>query len=330
MRIRRSSVSDIRPSEITPEEVYWNRRQFIAAAGAVAVAAVAPGLPISATAGYLSPRPPLRMRGEGVGGGEGQARGRGFGDDKPTPYEDITTYNNYYEFGGDKDDPSHYAGSFHPRPWTVTVDGEVHTPKTYDIDEIIKRWPAEERVYRHRCVEAWSMVIPWNGFPLAKLLADVQPTANARYVAFTTVYRPEEMPGQKTDILPWPYVEGLRMDEAMHPLAILVTGLYGKPLPNQDGAPIRLAVPWKYGFKSIKSIVKIRLVRTQPPTTWNMAAPDEYGFYSNVNPERDHPRWSQKRERRIGEFLKRPTLMFNGYGDQVAGMYAGMDLQANF
>jgi sulfoxide reductase catalytic subunit YedY len=303
---------DFRSSEITPESLYWNRRQFVGAAGAMIGATLLPG---------LTPLPPLHVRGVGERGGE---------DDKPNSYEDITHYNNYYEFGPDKRDPSEHSGRFLPRPWTVIVEGEVHKPKTLDIDEILTRYPAEERVYRLRCVEGWSMVIPWNGFPLSKLLNDVQPTSQAKYVAFTTVYRPSEMPGQNTNILPWPYVEGLRVDEAMHPLTLLVTGLYGKPLPNQDGAPIRLVVPWKYGFKGIKAIVKIRLTRQQPPTTWSMAAPDEYGFYANVNPTVDHPRWSQKRERRLGEFLRRPTLMFNGYAEQVASLYSGMDLRVNF
>lgn len=303
--------NDIVSSEITRESLYWNRRQFLAATGAMVGAAFIPNTPLP------TPHSPV-----GRGGG---------GDvDKPNSYEDITHYNNYYEFGPDKRDPAEHADAFHPRPWTVAVGGEVHKPKTFDIDELLRRYPAEERIYRLRCVEAWSMVIPWNGFALSKLLGDVLPTSRAKYVAFTTVYRPAEMPGQNTDILPWPYVEGLRLDEAMHPLATLVTGLYGKPLPNQDGAPIRLVVPWKYGFKGIKAIVKIQLTRTQPPTTWSLAASDEYGFYANVNPEVDHPRWSQKRERRLGEFLRRPTLMFNGYGDQVASLYSRMDLKANY
>jgi sulfoxide reductase catalytic subunit YedY len=299
---------DIPSSEITPEALYWNRRDFVRAAGAIAGAALLP-LPAPHSLGWR--------------GGRGD-------EDKPNSYDDITHYNNYYEFGPDKRDPSEHSGGFHPRPWTVVVEGEVHKPRTFDLDEILRRYPAEERIYRLRCVEAWSMVIPWNGFALSRLLKDVEPTSQAKYVAFTTVYRPAEMPGQRTDILPWPYVEGLRLDEALHPLAILVTGLYGKPLPNQDGAPIRLVVPWKYGFKGIKSIVRIRLTRTQPPTTWNMAAPSEYGFFANVNPTVDHPRWSQKRERRLGELFRRPTLMFNGYGEQVASLYAGMDLKANY
>jgi sulfoxide reductase catalytic subunit YedY len=315
MLIKRNA--DIRPSEITPESAYWNRRQFVGAAGALIGATLLPG---------LTPLFPLSRRERGPGGeDQGVA-----GGEVPNSYEDITHYNNYYEFGTDKRDPSEHSGGFHPRPWTVVVEGEVHKPKTFDIDEILTRYPALERVYRLRCVEGWSMVIPWNGFPLSKLLNDVQPTSQAKYVAFTTVMRPSEMPGQNTGVLPWPYVEGLRLDEALHPLTILATGLYGKSLPNQDGAPIRLVTPWKYGFKGVKAIVKIRLTRDQPPTTWSMAAPDEYGFYANVNPEVDHPRWSQKRERRLGEFLRRSTLTFNGYADQVASLYAGMDLRTNY
>jgi sulfoxide reductase catalytic subunit YedY len=271
----------------------------------------------------------------GIGGALGavwaqQPGGGQDGNDRPTPYEDITTYNNFYEFGTGKDDPARNAHTLRPRPWTLRVEGEVHRPRTWDLDEILAKFPSEERVYRHRCVEAWSMVIPWNGFELRALLNQSEPTSFARYVEFTTLYDVQQMPGQRSGVLPWPYVEGLRLDEALHPLVILVTGLYGKPLPNQNGAPLRLAVPWKYGFKSIKSIVRIRLVREQPLTTWNVVAPHEYGFYANVNPEVDHPRWSQKRERRIGELFKRPTLPFNGYGEQVAHLYAGMDLRKYF
>ncbi len=302
--------NDIPSSEITPESVYLRRRVFIAAAGAVLGAAVLPrlarALPLPAS------RSPASQ------------------DDKLTSYEDITTYNNFYEFGTDKSDPSHNAAGFHPRPWTVEIGGEVAHPATYNLDDLLRRFPSQERIYRLRCVEAWSMVIPWQGFPLKDVLDWVRPTARARFVEFTTVLRPEEMPGQRSSVLPWPYVEGLRLDEAMHPLTILATGLYNRPLPNQDGAPLRLVVPWKYGFKSIKSIVKIRLVTQQPMNTWQLVAPDEYGFYANVNPTVDHPRWSQARERRIGEFLRRPTLMFNGYGDQVASLYTGMDLRRNF
>jgi sulfoxide reductase catalytic subunit YedY len=294
---------DIHPEDITPEGLYWSRREFLGAAAAAALMSS-----------------PLSRREGGTGGQ----------DDSPTPYDVITTYNNFYEYGTDKKDPSRYAGTLRTRPWTVSVEGEVKTPKVFDIDDLLRRYPPEEHVYRHRCVEAWSIVVPWLGFPLGKLLKDVQPTSNTRFVAFTTLYDPKQMPGQNDAVLAWPYVEGLRLDEAQHPLTLLVHGLYGKPLPNQNGAPLRLVVPWKYGFKSIKSIVRIRLVRDQPPTTWNLSAPDEYGFYSNVNPNVDHPRWSQKRERRLGELFRRPTLPFNGYGERVASMYSGMDLRKNF
>jgi len=250
--------------------------------------------------------------------------------EKPTPYNDITNYNNFYEFGTDKYDPARLAQSLQVKPWTVEVSGLVQKPQTLDIDSILKSFPLEERIYRHRCVEGWSMVIPWVGFPLTAFLKRLNPLGSARYVQFTTRYDPKQMPGQRYGVLDWPYVEGLRIDEAMHPLALLAVGLYGEELPKQDGAPIRLVVPWKYGFKSIKSIVKIKLVEKEPVTTWSAAAPSEYGFYSNVNPDVDHPRWSQKTERRIGEFYKRPTLLFNGYGDQVAGLYTGMDLRKNF
>jgi sulfoxide reductase catalytic subunit YedY len=255
-------------------------------------------------------------------------------NEKPTTFEEITNYNNFYEFTTDKAGVSRLSQNFATRPWTVTVGGLVNKPRTFDIDELLKLAPQEERVYRHRCVEAWSMVIPWVGFPLAKLLEQVEPSSAARYVAFETLYDPKRFPGQKSGIfgsgLQWPYVEGLRLDEAMHPLAILATGLYGEALPPQDGAPIRLVVPWKYGFKGIKSIVKINLVAEQPPATWNIEAPDEYGFYSNVNPNVAHPRWTQARERRIGEFGTRETLIFNGYADQVAHLYNGMDLKVFF
>jgi sulfoxide reductase catalytic subunit YedY len=312
MLIRRPP--DIRPSEITDERLYLNRRAFMKTAAVAAGAAVGAGLaqPLEAATGAAA-----RVLGQGP-------------NDKPTPYEDITTYNNFYEFGTDKADPAENAHTLKPRPWTVRVEGEVHKPKSWDIDELLKAFPPEERIYRHRCVEAWSMVMPWSGFELRRLLQAAEPTSFAKYVEFTTLLDPVQMPGQRSGVLPWPYVEGLRMDEGLHPLALLVTGLYGKPLPNQDGAPIRLAVPWKYGFKSVKSIVRIRLVREQPMNTWQVVAPNEYGFYANVNPEVDHPRWSQKRERRIGELFKRPTLPFNGYGDQVASLYAGMDLRKNF
>ena len=306
---------DIKSSEITDERLYYDRRKFIlAATGVGALAAIGVSVPW------------LRATGEGA---DPVALSTPFAEDEEerlTSHESITGYNNFYEFGTDKLDPSMHAHTLKPRPWTVAVEGEVNKPQLFDIDDIIKSFPSEERVYRLRCVEAWSMVIPWLGFPLKDLLDRVEPTSRAKFVEFTTLYDPEQMGGQKRAILPWPYVEGLRMDEAMHPLTLLSVGLYGKMLPNQNGAPIRLVVPWKYGFKSIKSIVRIRLVREEPAATWNVVAPGEYGFYANVNPNVDHPRWSQKRERRIGEFRKRPTLAFNGYGDEVAHLYEGMDL----
>jgi sulfoxide reductase catalytic subunit YedY len=251
-------------------------------------------------------------------------------DDAPTPYGDVTSYNNFYEFGTGKGDPAEYAHTLRPRPWTVTIAGEVQKPQRLDIDQLLGWFPLEERVYRMRCVEAWSMVIPWVGFPLGDLLRRCEPTSRAKYVAFTTLLDLAQMPQQRRRVLDWPYVEGLRIDEAMHPLAILAVGLYGRTLPNQNGAPLRLVVPWKYGFKGIKSIVRIELTEAQPPTTWNLAAPHEYGFYANVNPAVDHPRWSQATERRIGELRRRPTLPFNGYAEQVASLYAGMDLRTAF
>ena len=302
MLIRRPP--DIPSSEITDESLFWDRRRFVKAAG------------LGAAAISLLPR-----RGIGLERGT---------DDKLTPYEDITGYNNYYEFGSDKGDPKANSGRFRSQPWKVEVTGEVNKPASYDVDELLKGFTPEERVYRHRCVEAWSMVVPWLGVPLGKIVDRLEPTSKAKVVEFTTILDPSQMPGQRSNMLPWPYVEGLRMDEARHPLALLVTGLYGKPLPNQNGAPLRLIAPWKYGFKGGKAIVKIRFTEKQPMTTWNIAAPNEYGFYANVNPEVDHPRWSQARERRVGEFFKRKTLMFNGYADQVASMYAGMDLRKNF
>jgi sulfoxide reductase catalytic subunit YedY len=296
---------DITSSEITPESLYFGRREFIQAASAAAVGLAAP-----AVARATAPRSPA--------------------DDKPTSYDDITHYNNYYEFGTGKGDPAEHAGELHTSPWSVRVDGEVANPATYHLEDLLRGQTIEERIYRHRCVEAWSMVIPWNGFSLRNLINRFQPTSHARFVEFTTLLRPSEMPGQRGTVLPWPYVEGLRLDEAMHPLTMVVTGLYGRPLPNQNGAPLRIHVPWKYGFKSAKALVRIRFTRSQPATTWNVVAPNEYGFYANVNPNVDHPRWSQARERRIGEFLKRRTLMFNGYADQVASLYAGMDLRRDF
>jgi methionine sulfoxide reductase catalytic subunit len=296
---------DIPTSEITDETLYWNRRDFLKVAGFGA----------AAIGGLLPFTRPLGTRRD---------------DDKLTPYDDVTGYNNYYEFGTDKGDPAENAKRFRTRPWKIEVAGEVKRPAVYDFDDFLNPFTPAERVYRHRCVEAWSMVVPWLGIPLGAVIDRLEPTSKAKYVEFTTLLDPQQMPGQRRQILDWPYLEALRMDEARHPLALLVTGLYGKPLPNQNGAPLRLVVPWKYGFKGGKSIVKIAFVESQPQTTWNIAAPDEYGFYANVNPDVDHPRWSQARERRVGEFFKRKTLPFNGYADQVASLYAGMDLRRNF
>jgi sulfoxide reductase catalytic subunit YedY len=311
----RRHVPRFRSSDITPERLYLDRRAFIAGAGALvlgagaAEASVPQGQPLKAARNdTLSLKEPA------------------------TKFESATTYNNFYEFGVNKEDPARLAGSFKPRPWTVKVDGLVAKPKTFDVDELLRAFPLEERVYALRCVEAWSMIIPWIGFPLASLLKRVEPTSQAKYVAFTTLLDPEQFPGQKKGFfnmggLDWPYTEGLRLDEAMHPLTLLTAGMYGQVLPNQNGAPIRVVIPWKYGFKSAKSLVRISLVADQPKTAWNTAAPSEYGFYCNVNPEVSHPRWSQATERRIGEFRRRNTLMFNGYGDQVASLYSGMDLK---
>src|SRR5215471_8079339 len=304
--------------EVTPEALYLRRREFLGlgAAGALGAAGVTTLVACDASAkgGKGAPLPDIK-------------RGPFATDEKQTPEDDVTTYNNYYEFGTGKGDPAANAGSFRTRPWTLACEGEIKNPKVVDIDELIKWFPLEERIYRMRCVEAWSMVIPWVGFPLGELIKRLEPTSKAKYVAFTSKLDPAQMPGQKGGVLDWPYVEGLRLDEAMHPLAVLAVGLYGHTLPNQNGAPLRLVVPWKYGFKGIKAIVKMRFVEQEPPTTWHKMAPDEYGFYANVNPEVDHPRWSQGKERRIGEFLKRKTLPFNGYADQVASLYSGMDLR---
>jgi sulfoxide reductase catalytic subunit YedY len=311
--------NDIKSSEITPKDLYLNRRQFILAASATALSA---GAALSGLDLSLSPQQVI------AGEKLSDLRKSSFStSEKLNSFKDITNYNNFYELGTDKSDPAENAKYLTTRPWTVAVEGEVKKAKTYDIDALTKIAPLEERIYRLRCVEAWSMVIPWVGFPLNALIKLAEPTGNAKYIQFVTLLDPKRMPGQKFPVLEWPYVEGLRMDEAMHPLAILSVGLYGETLPAQNGAPIRIVVPWKYGFKSIKSIVKIRFVEKQPPTAWNISAPQEYGFYSNVNPEVDHPRWSQATERRIGEFFRRKTLMFNGYGDQVADLYRGMDLK---
>ncbi len=318
MLIKVKRRGEVLPSEITPQSLYLDRRRFLrlGAGSAVAAAALSGGLlPHIAFAGAKLPN---------------VVKGPYNAKDELTPYESVTTYNNFYEFGTDKDDPSRLAGSFKPRPWKVVVDGEVAKPGTFDLDELIRPYQIQERIYRLRCVEAWSMVIPWDGFPLGDLLKRFEPTSRAKFVRFETLYDPKQFPGQRRSVLDWPYVEGLRIDEAMHPLTLLAVGLYGEELPNQDGAPLRLVVPWKYGFKSIKSIVKISLVENMPLNTWQKTSPHEYGFYANVNPHVDHPRWSQARERRIGDFFKRKTLMFNGYADQVASLYTGMDLRKYF
>ena len=294
----------IAPSEITDEKHFWDRRTWLATVGASVGAAVLPP--------YRPTALPTQTQ------------------DTPTPYDTITGYNNFYEFSTDKEAVRELAANFRTTPWTVSVEGEVKRPKTYDLAELLKGIPVEERTYRHRCVEAWSMVVPWNGVPLAAVIRKLEPTSKAKYVEFTTLMDPARMPGQRRGILQWPYVEGLRMDEAMNPLAILVTGIYGRPVPAQNGAPLRLVVPWKYGFKGAKSIVKIRFTERQPVTTWALTAPDEYGFYANVNPAVDHPRWSQGSERIIGRFGRKATLPFNGYGEQVASLYSGMDLRVNF
>src|SRR6185369_92535 len=317
MIIRRPS--DIRSSEITSENAYLNRRGFLSIAGGLAIGvAGTAGLGFALRRGYRD--------GQWVPS-DGEVDNGVKQEDKPNTYEQITTYNNFYEFGTDRDEPAQNATDFKTKPWTVKVDGLVKKPATYQLEDLLKPHKVEDRVYRLRCVEAWSMVIPWQGIPLATMINRFEPLPSAKFVQFTTLMDPSQMPGERRPILPWPYVEGLRMDEAMHPLTLMVTGLYGKQLPNQNGAPFRLVVPWKYGFKGIKSIVRISFVDKQPQNTWQLANPDEYGFYANVNPTVDHPRWTQASERRIGEFRRRETLMFNGYADQVAHLYAGMDLR---
>jgi len=304
--------ADLSYSDVTPKHLYVNRRRFLAAGSAVLGAWALPA-PAGATTKLNN-----------------VVKSAYRTDEKLTPREYITSYNNYYEFGTDKAEPMRYANTLRTSPWQVQVGGLVDKPKTFDLDSIMKIAPLEERIYRHRCVEAWSIVVPWIGFPLAALLKQVEPNAKAKFVAFQTLYDPKQMPLGNRAGIELPYVEGLRLDEAMHPLALLTMGLYGETLPNQNGAPFRLVVPWKYGFKSIKSIVKITLTEKMPPTTWNLTNAHEYGFYSNVNPAVDHPRWSQATERRLGELFKKKTLMFNGYGDQVASLYTGMDLRKNY
>ena len=321
-------------SEITPELLYVGRRELlkngVLAAGTAAV--VGSGLLWLVGQGP-PPDPPdesVSVEAAVATAPERTAPGPYDTDEPLTAHQAVTTYNNYYEFGLDKGDPSQKAHTLQTRPWTISVEGEVAQPRVLDIDTLLQWFTPEERVYRMRCVEAWSMVIPWLGFPLAELITRLEPTGNAKFVEFETLLDPKQMPGQRSQVLPWPYVEGLRLDEAMHPLALLAIGLYGKVLPNQNGAPLRLVVPWKYGFKGIKSIVKIRFTDTQPKTTWALAAPNEYGFYANVNPSVDHPRWSQATERRIGELGRRKTLPFNGYAEEVASLYDGMDLRRSF
>jgi methionine sulfoxide reductase catalytic subunit len=319
--------------DVTPEHLYRRRREFLrdAALFTLTSAGVGGSLLWLVRGGRATPPEPTQESTDVPALPPPVAERSPFSvDETPTSFRDVTTYNNFYEFGTDKGDPARRAGTLRPRPWTVRIGGEVRKPLTFDIDQLLGWFPLEERIYRMRCVEAWSMVIPWLGFPLASLVARAEPTSRAKYVAFTSLHDPEQMPAQRTGLLDWPYVEGLRIDEAMHPLALMAVGLYGKALPNQNGAPLRLVVPWKYGFKGIKSIVEIRLTETQPDTTWNLAAPNEYGFFANVNPAVDHPRWSQASERRIGELRRRPTLPFNGYAEQVASLYAGMDLRRDF
>ena len=315
-------AQDLKYSDITPRGVYLNRRKFIAEAAVAGGALLAgrslwnlisPSQSVSAnTKLVVSSKSPFSTT------------------EKQNTYNEVSTYNNFYEFGSDKGDPARNSGKFRTSPWSVSVEGEVEKPRTFSMDEIMKLAPLEERIYRHRCVERWSVVVPWIGFSFSALINTVKPTPKAKFIAFETLYDKQQMPWARGTGIDFPYLEGLRMDEAMHPLTMLTVGMYGETLPNQDGAPVRLTVPWKYGFKSIKSLVKIRFVKGQPETAWNNAAANEYGFYSNVNPKHDHPRWSQAKERRLGEFLMRLTLMFNGYGDQVASLYNGMDLDRNF
>ena len=296
-------------SEVTSYKTYLTRRQFIQSSAASSIATL------------LTPNLYAEHQKQ-----DNRYSNQLNQNDTLNTYEEITTYNNFYEYGSGKSDPSSNSGKFKPRPWSINIEGLVHKPGIINLEDLLKGITIEDRIYRLRCVEAWSMVIPWQGFPLNLLINKAQPLANAKYIQFETIYRPEEMSGQRRNILQWPYVEGLRMDEAMHPLTILSTGLYGHDLLNQNGAPLRLVVPWKYGFKSIKSIVAIRFIDSEPPTTWSLENPREYGFYSNVNPNIDHPRWTQATERRIGEFFRRPTLMFNGYEEEISHLYKDMDL----
>ena len=315
MLIKTRKKSDVTESEVTPQSLFEQRRLFIKKATAYSAAAATLSMPFSAMAALNIN--PFQKDGASL-------------RDELTAKKHVISYNNFYEFGTEKKDPAVNAVGFKTDPWSVTVEGECNKPGVYALEDLVKPHKFEERIYRLRCVEAWSMVVPWIGFPLADLIKQMQPSSKAKYVEFTTLYDPQQMPGQSRSVLDWPYVEALRMDEAMNPLSLMAVGLYGEVLPNQNGAPLRLVLPWKYGFKSIKSIVKIRFSETQPQTTWNLSGPNEYGFYANVNPEVDHPRWSQSRERRIGEFRKRKTEMFNGYAEEVAHLYRGMDLKRNY
>jgi len=320
MLIRRKP--DLTYADVTPKDVYFNRRKFLQAMGLAGAAAFAGNNPLE----LAKPSHSVLAAGKFTG----LVKSPFSTTEKQNTLEEVSHYNNFYEFGVDKDQPAKNAQKFRTSPWSVSVEGEVKTKRKFTMDEILKLAPLEERIYRHRCVEGWSMVMPWIGFPISALIQQADPLPKAKFLEFTSVVDLQQMPGQRVGVLDWPYTEGLRMDEAMHPLAIFTFGLYGEILPNQNGAPLRINVPWKYGFKSAKGIVRITFTDNQPPTAWNKSAPNEYGFYSNVNPEVDHPRWSQAKERRIGEFFKRPTLMFNGYSDQVAGLYKGMDLKKNF
>ena len=319
MLIRKRQPFDLKSSEITSQSVYKNRRDFLKGGAALALGLNMTDSWAAVQSDSSLPKPFADASSSPYST-----------DEKLTDYESVTTYNNFYEFSTDKHKPAELAQDFNSRPWTISVEGECNNPRQWDIDELIKMFPPEERIYRHRCVEAWSMVVPWIGFELGKLISASEPTGNAKFVEFETLHDPQRMPGQNAGFfgstLDWPYREGLRMDEAMNPLTILTVGLYGEYLPGQNGAPVRLTVPWKYGFKGIKSIVSIRFTEQQPETTWNIQGPSEYGFYANVNPEVDHPRWSQAKERKVGELFKQPTLMFNGYAEQVADLYSDLDL----
>jgi methionine sulfoxide reductase catalytic subunit len=313
-------AADLRESDVTPKDTFLRRRDFLAVAGSAAVGVATNGFGLAGTPDVFAQNPAAQKL-------TNLKKSPFSTDEKLNSYKDITTYNNFYEFGLDKADPGKYAHTLRPKPWSVVVEGQCGKPGTYNIEDIMKYAPLEERIYRLRCVEAWSMVIPWIGYPLSEFLKRCEPTSKAKFVEFRTLVDTKQMPGQTEPALNWPYVEGLRMDEAMHPLTLLGLGLYGEVMPNQNGAPIRLVIPWKYGFKSIKSIVRVRFVETEPINTWKQQQSSEYGFYANVNPQVDHPRWTQGSERRLGEFFRRKTLPFNGYGDQVASLYTGMDLR---